>query len=638
MNSSTYGNLISRTRSLGRRWSKFCLVAVPCLLAVASSFVHGTFAVALTLLWLVVLAAASLILLGGRTRSLVIALVLLAFSWAVALLCEGALWSLTPSIPLPAEQGPVRLGFTAIALIVFISLGPLVPERDRAPNDGLVVAAALPAIAVPLAVVVVPFSNSPQSGSELRMASMLAEDAAAWASQAFATLRLGHVPTTALESEYANYPRTSAATGAVLEILTSGRPLTTHLVTATLNSVFGSWMLCAATLGMSALVVQLLLLPLPHESLDKGRIVTTLCAALIIQLAAWSLVLVLTIPQHLSLAWAGTAVAAWTVVVTAVGRAESIGLAACLAIVLTTMAASTPWPFGLIGIALAAMGFAWTLWRKSGRRAAPAIVCLAVGLFPGVVSGLIAWRSAGPTVLLSANAVGGRVPIPFYLALMLVGAVILAATAPGVAWPRMSIVTVAGGLAIGALVIFAAQVLPIATSGYARDKVTYLALLALPLALAASTPWLHRSSSPWLVGALLAGAAFVIVSLPYTRGGITWASELERRGIVGLAARLSVAAAEGRGHGRLVCAPSANQPAYNNYYCQRWLDAFSASKSDERLRNLWLDVSVEPAAAVRKARAMGLLGGDPRLVDALWLIRGESDPRFKQDAVSAVVP
>ena len=353
---------------------------------------------------------AILILLWDRTRSLGIALVLLGFVATLAILCEAALLALIPSFRLPAEQGPLRLGFTAIALVVSVALRPLVLGREEAPPDRLVFAAAMPALVVPLTIVALPFISSPRTGSELRMASLQAEDATAWVSQAFATLRLGHTPTTGIESEYVDYPRTSATTGTILEILASGRPPATRLVTATMDAVFGSWILCGVILGIAALVVQLLLLPRGSEGFRGDRIAATLLEAFIIQLAAWSLVLLLTDPQHLSLAWAGSGAAALAVVLTAVGRVPSIGLAACLTLVLVMTAASTAWPFGLGGFVLAAMGFSFELWRTIGRRAAPIVASLALGLMPGASSGLDALRSVGPTTLLGAE--GGRLPVP----------------------------------------------------------------------------------------------------------------------------------------------------------------------------------------------------------------------------------
>ena len=88
-------------------------------------------------------------------------------------------------------------------------------------------------------------------------------------------------------------------------------------------------------------------------------------------------------------------------------------------------------------------------------------------------------------------------------------------------------ISVAGGLAIGALIIFAAQLLPVSTSGYARDKSSYLALLVFPLVLAAATPWLHHSSSAVVRWTELTAVAFVLISLPLTGGGLSWAGELE---------------------------------------------------------------------------------------------------------------
>lgn len=188
-------------------------------------------------------------------------------------------------------------------------------------------------------------------------------------------------------------------------------------------------------------------------------------------------------------------------------------------------------------------------------------------------------------------------------------------------------ISVAGGLAIGALIIFAAQLLPVSTSGYARDKSSYLALLVFPLVLAAATPWLHHSSSAVVRWTELTAVAFVLISLPLTGGGLSWAGELEGQRTE-LAQRLSDAASSGSGDERLVCVPSAEQPAYNNYYCQRWLDAFSPSQSDGRLRNIWLSAGSDPAAAINRANALGLLGHDPHLVDALWVMRGLHDAGF----------
>ena len=577
---------LSRAAPGGGSRRGFWLVAVACLMALAGPFTDGAPAVGLTLLWLLALAGASLSLVGGRSGSLPMALVLVAFSLAVAVVCEAALWCLVPWISLPAEQGPVRLAFTAIALMVSVALRPLVPERDRAPDGPLVAAAVFPAIAVPLTIVVIPFANSNQPASALRWASLSAEDAAAWVSQAYATLRLEHVPTTALESEYVGAPPIPATTGVLLRILGFGQPPTSHLVTATMDSVFASWMLCASTLALAALIVQLLVLPVPSETLHRQSIATTIVASFVVQLAAWSIVLVLTIPQHLTLSWAGTTVAALAIVITAVGRSQSTGLAACATLALVMSAAATSWPFGLVGVALAGMGCAWMLWREAGRRAALPIVGIALGLVPGVVSGLGVLNSVGPTTLLTA--VGSRVPVSLYIAVVLAGAVFLTATAPGVeTWPRTAVVVTACGLASGALVVIAGQMLPISTSGYARDKVAYLALFALPLALAASTPWVSLASSAVVRWVLLFGVALVLVSLPYTGGGLTWAIGVEGQGMSGFTERLAEAAAGANGRERLVCLPSARQSAYKNYYCQRWLDALSFPQSDGTLREVW---------------------------------------------------
>ena len=622
-------------RRTAARWPWYIAVAA-CLSALASAWFDGVAGLALTLAWLVTLALCGLSLMWDRSRSLAVACVLLAFAWMGGLLCTGAVWSLLSPVHIPAEQGPLRLGFSLASLVVAAALRPLVPARAEAPHPALVASAALPAVLLPI-LSAAPLLLSSTPLPVLKVTSMAAEDSATWIAQSQAILRLGQAPSGGTESDY---PRTAASFGWVFEILTSGRPAPAQLVVSSVDAVFASWMLCACALGLVALVVMVLLLPRRLGPLGGEPVPTTALASTAVQLTAWSLVLLLMAPQHLSLVWTGSAAAALVVISAAAGQARGFSPAACGALALVAAAASTSWPYGLVGLALSGAGLSIELWRRLGRRGLPAMACLMGGLGIGVLDRVAAMRLTGATAasyLGQLGASGLSLPVPPVLQAVLVAALglaIMARVAPK--WARVPVVALSTGLVLGAGLISATRPLPFGASAYAADKTIYLALLSLPLLLAVCCSWIIASAPrpvAWIT--LSALLLFLAVQQP-TGAALAWGRAMHAESAKGTGQRLIAAAEAGVGFERTVCLPSDHQLPHQNYLCQRLMDAFS-EHSDTTLRSLWLNPANGAATALQQARASNDLDGAVHLVDALWVMSGRQDPAFEPRCVELSV-
>ena len=614
----TESTTLQRPTHNGGRSAKFAAVASA--LAVASSLPSVGSGSLTDLLWVTVLSMGCMRLLRSRGGALPVAAVLFLLAGFTSLLCVSAVWSVASPLPLPMEQWSLRLGLTACALMMAAALRPLVPPKGEGPGTAVVLGAAAPVLAVPFTLAS-PLLRSGRMTGGLMLTALQHEDGAAWVSQALATFRYGHLPNTATQSEFAFYPLTSASVGSVFQTLVHGRPTDDQAVIAAVDSVVASWALCGLTLGVASFVMMLQLMPGRARSSGFPVVAAAALASAITQVAVWTLVVPLTDRQQLSLAWAGAALAALVVMITAAGQLTSLSVPMCIAVLLLSTAAAGSWPFGLPGIGMAVVGFSVLLWGRQGRRSIPLIVCLLAGQALGVIEVIQHMTGFGftPTTLLDGR--GGYIEIQAATLAVLTIALVAAAYSPIRKWPFRIVVLTTSSLALGALATWL-----VATSNYGPAKATYLALLTLPLGLALGLGWIACQPNAALRWSVLAATAVVMVSSPVTGRVAHRAEQILAEPTPGIGERLIQVAEASAHHEKAVCLPSADLADYKNYLCQRWVDAFSRSQSDVRIRWLWLASQGDVKAALRRAEAEGMIDGDVVFVNARWVISGTGEP------------
>jgi hypothetical protein len=613
---------------------------VTAVLAVA--YEAGLLSIALSaLLTLLLVAVASVLYLGYRPRRLPATLLGMAMAAAPAVILSTALMTG------PAHLGvPITVITTRLAAVGgwWLSLAIMRPLVDRLGTPRMPVWRAslifAPALIVAGMCAFAWRGGDGATKTAQRFALLFkTEDNAAWVSHAYAMLRNGHLPRTALESEYYTYSSVSSMPGVLADVALRDRPAS-HTATAyaAIDVTMANELLAIATAGAllaAALLAALVLfdreqrppsLGIPLLSLAVTGVGASVVAGTPLLLAG-----------HLSLAWADVALVLMALFVVVAIRADSWRTfappfaAACL----TTYAAagswvyviSTPIVFGVLLISLRRSGLQERPGTKIGD--GPRVIWLAVGLMvAGVVAAVPQFVDALQQVGLKglSGALGGVAPVePPTLA----GAVLVGLGVAYVAYrwaDSLSLVVtlLMAAASTSAVLVFLTGVLPENTPTYALTKSLYVILALASLGVVALVAQASRSRHQ----RLLVVGSLVVVSLittsPTFGSVIKWPTAVSEPD-PGPTKRILDLAAGGDGRHRVVCRPSPYQESIYNYLCNRWTAAISPVQGTADFR---LEVLKEPGAATdawAKYTANGFLKG-ATVGDAAEIMQGQCVP------------